>query len=68
MNSEVKGQCGATVGVRAIQRRRRAYGPETDPRGNPRHPISTVFDCERTVTSHWAAAAAALCVIQCTLK
>lgn len=35
MNSEVKGQCSATVGVRAIQRRRRAYGAETDPRGNP---------------------------------
>lgn len=33
MNSEVKGQCNATVGVRVIQRRRRAYGAETDPRG-----------------------------------
>lgn len=38
MKSEVKGQCSATVGVRAIQRRRPPYGAETDlPPGEPCH-------------------------------
>lgn len=63
MNSEVKGQCSATVGVREIQRRREAYGAETDPQGNPAILVlfSTVFDCEGTFTSYWAAAAASVC-------
>lgn len=66
MNSEVKGHCSATVGVREVQQRRRAYGAETGPRGTlPSMGPSTAFDCERTIASS-EAAAERLCVLHAT--
>lgn len=42
VNSEVKGQCSATVGVREVQQQKRAYGAETDPQGTLKNTLRTL--------------------------